>query len=115
MNLLEKFFIWLGSDFMGQDQFNHSYYLSNKKDYLGRRKRYVVYDGIVAPSKIPPMWHAWLHHLTDEVPLRGKDSNYEWQSGFTPNLTGTKLAYLPSGAKGKRDQVASDYNAWKPN
>ncbi len=114
MNIISKLRIWFTSDYVGQDEFDHTYYMSRTKDYLGRRKRYVIYNGIVEASKVPPMWHAWLHHLTNDVPLRGKGSNYGWQSGFIPNLTGTKLAYLPNGAKGARDRVLADYKRWTP-
>jgi NADH:ubiquinone oxidoreductase subunit len=114
MSIIEKIIIWLTSNYIGVDEFGHQYYLSRSVDYLGRRKRYVIYHGIVEASKIPPMWHAWMHHLTDDVPLKGKSSNHGWQSGFIPNLTGTKLAYLPSGVKGKRDAVIADYKRWIP-
>ena len=114
MNFISKIFIWITSDYVGQDEFNHRYYMSRSKDYLGRRRRYVIYHGIVDPSKVPPMWHAWLHHLTDDVPLRGKGANYGWQTGFTPNLTGTKLAYTPPGLHGARDKVDADYERWVP-
>ena len=114
MNILEKIWIWITCDYVGHDEYEHSYYTSRSKDYLGRKRRYVIYSGMVEPSKVPPMWHDWLHHLTDDVPLRGKGENYKWQAGFTPNLTGTKIAYLPKGSKGKRDEVSADYNKWVP-
>jgi NADH:ubiquinone oxidoreductase subunit len=99
---------------IGVDQFGNRYYISKKKIY-GRYKRMVLYNGVAEPSKIPPMWHAWMHYVTDEI---NNNEKYDWQKTPTPNLTGTKNAYFPEGymgEKGQRKNVAADYESWQPN
>lgn len=113
MVLIEKIFTYLTSVKIGQDEFGNKYYQSRiGKDYLGNKIRYVVYNGILEPSKVPPMWHAWLHHLREEAPLAPK-ARYKWEGGFLPNLTGTKFAYNPM-TNSKRKTVSNDYISWVP-
>lgn len=99
---IENFFIKLFSKNIGKDSFGNRYYISGNK-------RRIIYKGLAEPSKIPPMWHAWLHYLTNELPNDNLNKNYQWQKHHTPNLTGTKLAYQPI-----RKIVSSDYQPWKP-
>lgn len=50
------------------------------------------YDG----SQVPAEWFGWLHYKTDLPPH--KDPNrphYKWMAEHTPNLSGTKEAYMP--------------------
>lgn len=96
---------------VGTDEFGNKYYVSRfKKDYLGRETRFVIYKGKLEPSKVPAMWHSWLHHLSDEAI---KDKPFKWQKPHLPNLTGTKLAYVP-GKFGVRHRVSADFNIWFP-
>lgn len=109
MSLINKLWIKLFYNKIGEDQFGNLYYSSNQKNYLGANKRYVLYKGLDESSKVPPMWHAWLHYLSDYVP---SDINlYNWQKPYHPNLTGTKNSYNPqrSGIKSQK------YSAWTPN
>jgi len=108
MSLINSFFIRLHSTKVGEDNFLNKYYLSNSMDYLGRFKRYVLYKGIEEPSKVPPMWHAWLHYMMDEIP--NNVQNFSWQQQHTPNLTGTKL----STTNIKKEKSLSVYNKWQP-
>jgi len=115
MSFIDEFLIKRSCDFVGQDQFGHRYFIARNKKDTNKRKRYVIYKGIKEPSKIPPMWHGWLHYLTDNVPLGAKENNYEWQKKPLPNLTGTKNAYFPSNTHGKTYVcVPGDYIPWKP-
>lgn len=98
-----SFFIKLFSQYVGKDNLGNQYYMS--KD-----RRYVIYHGLKEPSKVPPMWHAWLHHLIEQPPKHDDIETYPWQKNYIPNLTGTKEAYKPS-----RKLVSSDYQPWKPN
>jgi len=100
---IENFFIRMFSSYVGSDSFGNEYYISNKK-------RIVLYKGLKEPSKVPPMWHSWLHHLTDNLPCNDAHENYNWQKPYVPNLTGTKEAYKPI-----RKIVSSDYQPWKPS
>ena len=74
-----------------------------------------MYSGIVEASKIPPMWHAWLHYMTDEVPQQTR--HYEWQKQHSPNLTGTSTAYYPAGhlLRNETRETYSYYQPWKPD
>lgn len=96
---------------VGSDQFGNKYFIGNSKNYLGHKKRYVLYNGIEDGSKVPAGWHAWLHYLSDELPSENPQKNYEWQIEHVQNLTGTKMAYNPS--KSKHIKLES-YSSWRP-
>jgi len=75
----------------------------------------VMYDGEPEGSKVPPEWHAWLHHMVDEVPQ--PRARYAWERPHQPNLTGTSLAYHPRGSVllgGHRRPATGDYEPWTP-
>ena len=108
---INKLWVKLFCRKVGTDQFGNGYYIGSDKNYLKRSKRYVVYKGIDDGSKVPPMWHSWLHYLSDEIPDKNKTKEYEWQTEHVPNLTGTKHAYNP--AKSKYTQVKT-YSSWNP-
>jgi len=109
MLIIEKIFTSLTSRQVGTDEFGNKYYESRfRKDYLGRKARYVIYRGSVESSKVPPMWHAWLHHLRKDLPVENAP-HYKWEKDFIPNVTGTKFAYAPVLKK-----TSNDYTAWKP-
>jgi NADH:ubiquinone oxidoreductase subunit len=98
---------------VGRDSNGNKYYLSRRKNAEGKYKRMVMYNGIAEASKIPPMWHAWLHYALDEFPSQSE--LYNWQEKRIANFTGTNLAYSPLGTYKQRPMVASDYEAWNPN
>lgn len=113
MKLLDKLWISFTGRFVTKDEFGNEYYESKSKNYLGKQARSVIYSDEAEPSKVPPLFHAWLHHLTDEAPGECQN-NFVWQKAYVPNMTGTDLAYSP--LKGtKRAEVSSDYQPWKPN
>lgn len=89
MSLINNFFISIFSKEVGKDEYGNRYYESKKQDYLGRTKRQVIFNGKVEASKIPPMWHAWLHYMVNELPNNNK---FAWQQNYLPNLSETKLA-----------------------
>ena len=104
----------LHGELVGEDAYGNTYYKSKKMRSGGRQERWVIYRGESDASKVPPEWHAWLHHTTDapiEAPTR------DWMKPHQPNLTGTAQAYMPPGADargGVRQKAADDYQAWKP-
>lgn len=111
--------IKLFCNFIGSDEFGNMYYEHKfKKRPFGRAKRIVLYNGKVEATKVPPQWYSWLHHMSPEAP-ESNEKAHEWSQDYTPNLTGTKAAYLPSGhplsANYKRKKSVGDYQAWKPN
>lgn len=117
MNIVTKALLWLNYKCVGQDKFGNKYYESLKSTKDKKRTRSVMYKGKTETTKVPAMWHAWLHYMSDEIPSDNK-LQYDWQDEYLPNLTGTKHAYRPKGhmtSSGVRDYVSSDYHAWRPD
>lgn len=112
MRILDDVWTKLTSDFACSDTYGNRYYESRFKDYLGRHHRSVIYTSRSEPSIVPPLFHAWLHHLTDQLPPSG-DSGFAWQKHRKPNATGTKMAYDPI-ASYARTKVSADYQSWQP-
>lgn len=110
--------------FVGEDVFGNRYYRSRKFSgfHVGRpntERRWVQYNGLPEPSKVPPAWHGWLHHITDEPPTEEEERRkiHKWEREHSQNLTGTELAYRPPGhisQGGKRDKSTGDYIPWTP-
>lgn len=117
MDLTSKIFIRFFCNKVGTDEFGNSYFEA-KKSRNNHKRRYVIYNGLAEPSKVPPDWHLWLHYVANSIPNDSSSHQYSWQKIHLPNLTGTKFAHFPSGsaqAGGKRTKVSSDYQAWNPN
>jgi NADH:ubiquinone oxidoreductase subunit len=99
---------------VGEDATGNVYYRSTRKRFAGREERWVVYNGESEASKVPPEWHAWLHHTTDapiDAPTR------PWEKPHQPNMTGTDKAYLPPGHDrrgGEPPRMAQAYVPWTP-
>jgi NADH:ubiquinone oxidoreductase subunit len=69
---------------VGSDQYGNRYYRLKGDKPTGRgggrfarERRWVIYKGAPEGSKVPPEWHAWLHHTVDEVP--GERQRYAWE------------------------------------
>lgn len=99
------------ANFMGRDENGNRYYENSY--YFFPRNRWVIYankygfdyDG----SYVTPMWHAWLHHQTDELPCNDCTMpQYCWMLPQTGNQTGTKHEYVPFSTT--RPKI----EAWKP-
>jgi NADH:ubiquinone oxidoreductase subunit len=78
---------------VGQDEYRNKYYELKSKDYLGRKKRICIYDGIVEASKIPAHWHSWMHY-SSKKPIEYK--HLFWMKSHVPDVTGTLHAFLPN-------------------
>ena len=102
---------------IGRDEFGNRYYQARRaRCSEGHKRRWVIYNGVVDASKVPPAWHGWLHY-THEVPL-AEAKKYAWQKEHKPNLTGTQGRYLPPGhisKTGVRAKATADYEPWSPN
>src|SRR5579859_3704208 len=68
------FTLWKGK-LVGTDPFGNRYYRERSPRALklgggfdSRERRWVIYKGEAEASKVPPEWHAWLHHTIDEIP-----------------------------------------------
>ncbi len=113
MRFLVELQIKFSCEKIGTDEFGNEYFQHKKNG-----KRFVIYKGIVEPSKIPAEWHGWIHHNIKHPPTHSKTHKYHWQKIHLPNLTGTKNSYAPKGhlaSGGIREEVSSDYEAWNPN
>jgi len=111
---------WRFGELVGQDEQGNRYYRTKggKIDpTLGFERRWVVYNGLAEASRIPPSWHGWMHHTVDVAPTEEAYAPREWEKPHVPNMTGTPLAYRPSGstlASGRRPKATGDYQPWTP-
>ena len=105
-------FTWRNGRQVGSDLYGNLYY-EGKKD--GRR--WVIYNGPNDASRIPPDWYSWMHHQIDGLPEESLPPAPKFLKPPTPNMTGTPMAYRPSGALergGQRAAASGDYQAWTP-
>ena len=97
---------------VGEDQFGNRYFQNKDSS-----RRWVLYNGTVEASRVPPDWHGWLHHTYAEPPTKAPFKTQKWETEHQPNLTGTEGAYRPAGSlqkSGQRPGATGDYQAWKP-
>lgn len=129
--MLSKIFTWwngatIGTLFtiakrgehIGTDDFGNRYYQSRDNvSYDGRRRRWVTYNGYADASKVPADWSGWLRYTLDEPPTVAPLRRRAWEKDHLPNLTGTPMAWRPSGSlanEGQRPAATGDYQAWTP-
>ena len=101
---------------VGTDSEGNVYYRERGVDKHTAR-RWVVFNGEVEASRVPPEWHGWLHKTIDETPDERRPLIKLWEKPHEPNLTGSIAAYMPPGSLemgGKRKKATGDYEAWKP-
>jgi NADH:ubiquinone oxidoreductase subunit len=117
IHLLTRFF----GEFVGEDEYGNRYYRDASRRQVknnGRERRWVIYDGAAEGSKVPAVWHAWLHHMRNEVPDAASLARNDWQQPHQVNMTGTDAAYRPPGsilAGGERARGTGDYQPWIPD
>ncbi len=102
---------WWKGEQVGVDRFANRYFQAKR----GRR-RWVIYQGRPEASKVPPLWHAWLHYTIDSPPPDGQAAA-PWEREYEPNPTGTERAYHPPGSLlegGRRAPATGDYERWSP-
>lgn len=114
MNLGTYIYTFFNGKLIGKDTDGNRYY--EKKQSSNRpNKRWVLYKKNVEATNVPPMYHAWLHHTSNEFP--NNITHRPWQKTHQPNKTGTASAHLPAGHKlkgGKRARATGDYEPWQP-
>lgn len=96
---------------VGEDAEGNIYY-RNKDD----SKRWVIFNGEIEASRVPPDWHGWLHRTYDEAPSETPLVHKDWEKPHQENLTGTLTQfYKPTGTlrEGKPGE-SRDYEAWAP-
>jgi NADH:ubiquinone oxidoreductase subunit len=86
-----RYYTWRKGELVGTDEAGNRYYTNRK-----RGTRWVIYNGVAEGSAVPPAWHGWIHHRSDNPP--GPYSPREWEKPHEPNLTGTPQAYRPPGS-----------------
>lgn len=104
-------------ELVGKDPAGNRYYQAQSRAGYKRETRRVIYRGDPETTRVPPEWHGWLHHQTDEAPLPGKLSfRQNWQKPHSNNMTGTDMAYRPHEKIGKEKAATCcrGYEAWKP-
>ncbi len=98
---------------VGSDDQGNRYYRSKKGD-----RRWVIYNGEIEASRIPPEWHAWLHRMSSQPPSEKPLATKAWEKPHQANATGTGGAYAPPGsldAGGRRPRATGDYEPWQPD
>jgi NADH:ubiquinone oxidoreductase subunit len=118
MTIGTRLFTWLNGVKVGTDSQGNTYYRGKRTARGAREKRWVVYDGRVEASRVPPAWHSWLHHTTDDIPEDDVGRRWDWQKEHQPNMTGTDQAYRPPGhvlKGGQRAPATGDYEPWQPS
>lgn len=118
MTVGTRLFTWFRGTLVGTDSQGNGYYTGKRCDRHGREQRWVLYNGVAEASRVPPEWHSWLHHTSNDVPPPGGTPKYPWQKPHLPNLTGTDAAYRPPGhvlQGGKRDRATGDLEPWRPS
>ena len=118
MSIGTRLFTWWRGVYVGSDQFGNRYYVEKGRPRGRRERRWVMYNGEVEASRVPPEWHAWLHHTIQFPPVGVTPSRREWQKEHVPNLTGTAGAYRPPGHElegAHRARGTGDYEPWRPD
>jgi NADH:ubiquinone oxidoreductase subunit len=76
-----RLFTWLwgkevGRDGAGNRYFRHKRGGTTMDCSLQKERRWVIYRGEDEASRVPPEWHLWLHHTTDEIPPKDAGRMY---------------------------------------
>lgn len=105
-----QLFTWRNGEKVGQDEQGNVYYRTADDS-----RRWVIYNGEVEASRVAPDWHGWLHRMYDDAPSETPLAHKPWEKQHQPNLTGTAMAYAPSGSlRAPVQEARQDYEAWQP-
>lgn len=124
MNMLIRAVTWWNSQTLGTELFTRRHGERVGEDDQGnvyyqtkdKVRRWVIFNGEAEASRVSPDWHGWLHHTWDEPPTDAPLVHRDWEKPHQENLTGTPLAYAPSGSIRRVTPASrSDYEAWTPN
>jgi len=113
-----RLFTLLSGKRVGQDQLGNVYYSGKPRRGYKRDRRWVIYNGEVEATRVPPEWHNWLHHTTDILPQEQNPLRREWQKPPEKNMSGSTGAYVPPGhvlRGAQRQKATGDYQAWTPD
>ncbi len=118
MTLGTRLYTLLFGELVGEDELGNRYFRGKRAGAHRRGRRWVLYSGEAEASRVPPEWHAWLHHMVEHPPSDRPPRRYPWQKQYEPNLTGTPAAYHPPGHEyegGQRPTTTGDYEPWRPS
>ena len=105
-----QFYTWRKGVKVGEDDQGNTYYTCRQ----GKR-RWVIFNGESEASRVNADWHGWLHHTFKEPPTERPLAHKTWEKSHQENLTGTALAYAPSGSlRQAKPADRKDYEAWQP-
>jgi NADH:ubiquinone oxidoreductase subunit len=108
-------FTKLRGELVGSDGQGNRYYQDKRIVAGRRRKRWVIYNGEIEASRVPPDWHGWLHYTTNSPPPDGGLPRQKWQKDHVPNMSGTDRAYHPPGTLAPGgEKLKAPYEAWRP-
>ncbi len=121
MTIGTRLYTWLRGQLVGSDAAGNRYYRdrtgASRADGM-REKRWVLFNGEVEASRVPPEWHGWLHHAQKDPPPVGGPPMRPWQTPHQPNLPSPAYAYPPPGQHsrgGRRAAATGDYQPWTPS
>ena len=100
-----RLFTLLCGALVGEDDAGNRYYRERRRRAGLRERRWVVYEGEVEASRVPPEWHRWLHHTTDEPPTEAPLRAQPWEKPHLPNLTGNRRGLSAAGSHPGRRQA----------
>ena len=117
MSIGTTLYTWFYGNFVGIDEYQNKYYSTSKNSNDLDARRWVIFNGEIEASKVPPHWHAWLHKSIDVAPLN-YSHKYDWQKDHEQNMTGTDNAYYPSSHPlsklYKPNEIKKEYDSWIP-
>ncbi len=105
-----QLYTWRKGQRVGEDDQGNVYYQTRDA-----KRRWVIYNGEAEASRVGADWHGWLHHTFPEPPTQKPLVHKSWEKPHQENLTGTALAYAPSGSlRQAKPADRRDYEAWTP-
>ena len=105
-----QIFTWRKGVKVGEDDQGNLYFRDRQDN-----RRWVIYNGEVEASRVSPEWHGWLHKTWDKPPSEERIVKKQWEKPHQENLTGSPLAYAPSGSmRSTKATKAADYEPWIP-
>ncbi len=102
---------------VGTDGQGNRYYEERKLGAFAHKRRWVIYNGEVEASRVPPEWHGWLHQTVNEPPTVAPPVVKPWEQPHQPNLTGSRGAYHPPGSLYQDEDARARpraYEPWRP-
>lgn len=74
MTMINNIYIKCLCDKIAEDTLGNKYYESKyARDYLGHKKRYVIYSGDQNPLMVSGIYYEWLHYMRDDISVHNLD------------------------------------------